>query len=128
MKTTTTILLASLLLLGGCPGSDVVDADGTEGSSGSSGTGGSSGSSGSGTTTTAVTSSSTTDASVDDTGTDTGQPQPPIPQATVIMQTAGGGRVSSTSHSARIRIGAPQPVGHAMSPQHHLHLGPGSVQ
>jgi hypothetical protein len=125
MTITKHLALVTLLLpLAGCPDPDAVPTLDDDTSSGSGGETTTLGTLGDGTTSGA----SSGNASLDDTaGTSTG-PEPTIPRATVIMQTSGGGRVSSPSFGARIRIGAPQPVGSAGSSIHHVHLGPGSAR
>lgn len=55
------------------------------------------------------------------------QPQDKVTVVPGIMQTAGGGTISSPSHKGKIFIGAPSPMGKVESSTHVVKLGPGSV-
>lgn len=130
MKLHAIPLLPALLLLASC---NDPTARGSDGDSGTSGTGAATDATAASTWTTTGapglddTAGSTSVATTSEAST-TGEPEPTLPRATVIMQTSGGGRVSSPAYAARIRIGAPQPVGSANTILHRVHLGPGSVQ
>jgi hypothetical protein len=132
MKTKTIRATIIVLLLDGCfdPPPTVADDEtgASDASDGASSDGSSGGASSQGTTTSTSNSTGVEGSDGMDEGSESGHPEQPVPRPTTIMQTSGGGRVSSTAFFARLRIGAPQPAGRSSSPLHDAHLGPGSVQ
>jgi len=120
---------------GGRDGGDTGGSGGSGGDSGSGGSGGDSGQGGSGGETggsggqggdSGIEPECTEASDCEDNETCVNEMCVPIRIPSGVLQTAGGGDITSTNYTLRVSIGAPQPMGRASSSNFIVTVGPGA--